>query len=98
MLGPTGAGILYGRRGLLEAMDPFQSGGDMIRTVRIEGTTYHDLPWKFEAGPQAIGEVIGLGAAGDYLNNLGMDAIRAHERQLTEYAYEALTDVEGLTV
>src|SRR6202521_6236953 len=71
MLGPTGAGILYGRRELLEAMDPFMAGGDMIRTVRIEGTTYHDLPWRFEAGTQAIAEVIGLGAAVDYLSGLG---------------------------
>jgi cysteine desulfurase/selenocysteine lyase len=98
MLGPTGAGILYGRRELLEAMDPFMSGGDMIKTVRIEGTTYHDLPWKFEAGTQAIAEVIGLGAAVDYLTALGMDAVRAHEREITEYAYEALSDVEGLTL
>lgn len=98
MLGPTGAGILYGRRELLEAMDPFMAGGDMIRTVRVEGTTYHDLPWKFEAGTQAIAEVIGLGAAVDYLIGLGMDAVRAHELEITEYAYEALSDVEGLTV
>jgi cysteine desulfurase/selenocysteine lyase len=98
MLGPTGAGILYGRRELLEAMDPFMAGGDMIRTVRIEGTTYHELPWKFEAGTQAIAEVIGLGAAVDYLNGLGMDAVRAHELEITEYAYEALSEVEGLTV
>jgi cysteine desulfurase/selenocysteine lyase len=98
MLGPTGAGILYGRRELLEAMDPFMSGGDMIKTVRVEGTTYHDLPWKFEAGTQAIAEVIGLGAAVDYLTALGMDAVRAHEREITEYAYEALSDIEGLTL
>jgi cysteine desulfurase/selenocysteine lyase len=98
MLGPTGAGILYGRRELLEAMDPFMSGGDMIKTVRIEGTTYHELPWKFEAGTQAIAEVIGLGAAVQYLDGLGMDAVRAHELEITEYAYEALSDVEGLTV
>ena len=97
MLGPTGAGILYGRRELLEAMDPFMSGGDMIKTVRVEGTTYHDLPWKFEAGTQAIGEVIGLGAAVDYLSGLGMEAVRAHEREITEYAYEVLSDIEGLT-
>ena len=98
MLGPTGAGILYGRRELLEAMDPFMAGGDMIRTVRIEGTTYHDLPWKFEAGTQAIAEVIGLGAAVDYLDGLGMDAVRAHELEITEYAYEAMSEVDGLTV
>jgi cysteine desulfurase/selenocysteine lyase len=98
MLGPTGAGILYGRRELLEAMDPFMSGGDMIKTVRVEGTTYHDLPWKFEAGTQAIAEVIGLGAAVDYLSGLGMEAVRAHEREITEYAYEALSEIEGLTL
>ena len=98
MLGPTGAGILYGRRELLEAMDPFMAGGDMIRTVRIEGTTYHDLPWKFEAGTQVIAEVIGLGAAVDYLSGLGMDAVRAHELEITEYAYEAMSEVDGLTV
>ncbi len=98
MLGPTGAGILYGRRELLENMDPFMSGGDMIKTVRLEGTTYHELPWKFEAGTQAIAEVIGLGAAVDYLGALGMDAVQAHEREITEYACEALSDVEGLTL
>jgi cysteine desulfurase/selenocysteine lyase len=98
MLGPTGAGILYGRRELLEAMDPFMSGGDMIKTVRIEGTTYHDLPWKFEAGTQAIAEVIGLGAAVDYLSALDMDAVRAHELEITDYAYEALSSIEGLTL
>jgi len=98
MLGPTGAGILYGRRELLEAMDPFQSGGDMIKAVRIEGATYNDLPWKFEAGTQAIAEVIGLGAAVDYISGLGMEAVRAHEREITEYAYEALSEIEGLTV
>ena len=98
MLGPTGAGILYGRRELLEAMDPFMAGGDMIKAVRVEGTTYHDLPWKFEAGTQAIAEVIGLGAAVDYLGGLGMDAVRAHELEITEYAYEAMSEVDGLTV
>ncbi len=98
MLGPTGAGILYGRRELLEAMDPFMAGGDMIKTVRVEGTTYHDLPWKFEAGTQAIAEVIGLGAAVDYLSALGMDAVRAHELEITEYAYESLSDIDGLTL
>ncbi len=98
MLGPTGAGILYGRRELLEQMDPFMGGGDMIKTVRVEGTTYHDLPWKFEAGTQAIGEVIGLGAAVDYIGELGMENIREHETEITEYAYEALSDIESLTV
>src|ERR1700694_2119044 len=98
MLGPTGVGILWGRRELLEAMDPFMSGGDMIRTVRVEGTTFHDLPLQFEAGTRSIAEVIGLGAAVDYLTGLGMDAVRSHEREITEYAYEALSDIEGLTL
>ena len=98
MLGPTGAGILYGRRELLEAMPPFMGGGDMIKTVSTERTTYHDLPWKFEAGTQAIAEVIGLGAAVDYLTNLGMHAVRGHELEITEYAYESLSDLDGLTV
>ena len=79
-------------------MDPFLAGGDMIKTVRVEGTTYHDLPWKFEAGTQAIAEVIGLGAAVDYLDGLGMDNVLAHEREVTDYAYETLSDIEGLTL
>src|SRR5437660_11069794 len=79
-------------------MDPFMAGGDRIKPVRIEGTTYDDLPWKFEAGTQAIAEVIGLGAAVDYLSGLGMDAVRAHELEITEYAYESLSDIYGLTV
>ena len=98
MLGPTGAGVLFGRREMLEQMDPFMAGGDMIRTVRVDGTTFNDVPWKFEAGTQAIAEVIGLGAAVDYLNGLGMENVRAHEREITDYAYEALTEIEGLTV
>src|SRR5437868_8535534 len=98
MLGPTGAGVLYGRRELLEGMQPFMAGGDMIKTVRVEGTTYHDLPWKFEAGTQAIAEVIGLGAAVDYLDGVGMDNVLAHEHEITEYAYEALSDIDGLTL
>jgi cysteine desulfurase / selenocysteine lyase len=98
MLGPTGAGILYGRRALLEAMPPFMGGGDMIKTVSTERATYLDLPWKFEAGTQAIAEVIGLGAAVDYLSGLGMEAVRAHELEITEYAYEALSELDGLHV
>jgi cysteine desulfurase / selenocysteine lyase len=98
MLGPTGAGILYGRRELLETMPPFMGGGDMIKTVSTEGATYLELPWKFEAGTQAIAEVIGLGAAVDYLGGLGMDAVRAHELDITEYAYEALSELDGLHV
>ena len=98
MCGPTGAGVLYGRRDLLEAMPPFMGGGDMINVVRLESSTYADLPEKFEAGTQAIAEVIGFGAAIDYLEGVGLGAIRAHEEQLTEYAHEALTEIEGLRV
>jgi len=98
MLGPTGAGILYGRREVLESMDPFLAGGDMIRTVRKEATTYAEVPTKFEAGTMPIAQVIGLGAAFDYLEAVGMDKIRAHERDITEYALEALSEVEGLTL
>ena len=98
MLGPTGAGILYGRREVLEGMDPFLAGGDMIRTVRKEGTTYAEVPTKFEAGTMPIAQVIGLGAAFDYLEAVGMDRIRAHERDITDYALEALSEVEGVTL
>jgi cysteine desulfurase/selenocysteine lyase len=98
MCGPTGVGVLWGRRELLEEMPPFMAGGEMIKVVRLEGTTYADLPHKFEAGTQPIAEVIGLGAAVDYLTAIGFDAIRTHEEQLTEYAYEALTEIEGLRI
>jgi cysteine desulfurase / selenocysteine lyase len=96
VLGPTGVGILYGRRELLEAMPPFEGGGDMIKAVFLDHTEYAGLPEKFEAGTPAIAEVIGLGAAVDYLRNVGLDAIRAHELELTEYAIEALSEIEGL--
>ena len=94
--GPTGAGVLYGRRELLEAMPPFMGGGDMIRSVSTTGTTYAELPQKFEAGTQAIAEVIGLGAAIDYVTGVGLDRIHAHEQRLVEYALEALSEIEGL--
>ncbi len=96
MCGPTGVGILYGRRELLEVMPPFMAGGDMIKVVRLEGSTYAGLPEKFEAGTQPIAEVIGLGAAVDYVRAVGLDAIRAHEEELTEYAFEALSEIKGL--
>ena len=98
MTGPTGIGVLYGRRELLEAMPPFMAGGDMIKAVRLQETSYNDLPWKFEAGTQAIAEVIGLGAAVDYLSAVGLDAIRVHEHELTDYAWEALSDIDGVRV
>ncbi len=98
MCGPTGIGILYGRRELLDAMPPFLGGGDMIRRVTFEGAEWNDLPWKFEAGTPAIAEAIGLGAAVDYLSGLGMDAIRAHEREITAYALERLAEVPTVTI
>ncbi len=98
MCGPTGIGVLYGRRRLLEEMPPFMGGGDMIRRVTLQGSTWNELPWKFEAGTPSIAEVIGLGAAVDYLNKLGMDNILAHEQFITGYALEALSEVKGLTI
>src|SRR5437764_15267752 len=83
MLGPTGIGVLYGKRDLLEEMPPFMGGGDMINTVTLEGFTPNQLPWKFEAGTPAIAEAIGLGAAVDYLSALGMDQVHKHEQELT---------------
>jgi cysteine desulfurase / selenocysteine lyase len=98
MLGPTGVGVLYGKRDLLEAMPPFMGGGEMIRTVGLRESTWNDLPWKFEAGTPAIAEAIGLGAAVDYLNAIGMDNARQHEQNITAYAMEQLRQVPGLTI
>jgi cysteine desulfurase/selenocysteine lyase len=91
MLGPTGIGCLWARRELLEAMPPFLGGGEMISDVRLDGFSTNEVPWKFEAGTPPIAEAIGLGAAVDYLTGLGLDAIRAHEKELTAYAMDALT-------
>jgi cysteine desulfurase/selenocysteine lyase len=98
LCGPSGAGALWGRRALLEAMPPFLTGGEMIRSVRLEGTSWNELPWKFEAGTPAIAEVVGMGAAIDYLTEIGLDAIHAHETTITAYALERLSEVPGLTV
>ncbi|MFZ1506371.1 MAG: cysteine desulfurase [Anaerolineae bacterium] len=98
MCGPTGIGVLYGRRQLLEAMPPFMSGGDMIKEVHLDVSRWNTLPWKFEAGTPAIAEAIGLGAAVDYLDNLGMPAIQAHEHALVTYAMQQLQQVEGLRI
>ncbi len=98
MLGPTGIGVLYGKRELLEAMPPFMGGGDMIRTVHLRESTWNDLPWKFEAGTPAIAEAIGLGAAVDYLSELGMENVARHEQEITAYALEQLRAVPGLTI
>jgi cysteine desulfurase/selenocysteine lyase len=90
--------VLYGRRELLEAMPPFMGGGDMIREVRLDGSRWNTLPWKFEAGTPAIAEVIGLGAAVDYLAGLGMDWVQQREHELVRYAMEQLARVEGLRI
>jgi cysteine desulfurase/selenocysteine lyase len=98
MCGPTGIGVLYARRELLEAMPPYQGGGDMIRRVTLQGFAPSDIPHKFEAGTPAIAEAVGLGAAVDFLSGLGMPAVHAHEAAITEYALERLSEVPGLKV
>ncbi|HZM14839.1 MAG TPA: cysteine desulfurase [Candidatus Krumholzibacteria bacterium] len=96
MFGPTGIGCLWGRRALLEAMPPYQGGGDMIASVSFEKTTFNHLPHKFEAGTPHIAGVIGLGAAMSYLQNVGLEAIGAHEEDLRQYAMERLGSIRGL--
>ena len=98
MLGPTGLGVLYGKQALLEAMPPFLGGGDMIKRVQLRSFVPNALPQKFEAGTPAIAEVIGLGAAVDYLNAVCMDAIAAHDHELTAYALERLEEVPGIWI
>lgn len=98
MAGPTGIGILYGKRDILEDMPPYQGGGDMISRVTLDGSTWNELPYKFEAGTPSIAEAIGLGVAVDYLTSIGMDKIHLYEHMLTEYAMERLSEVSGLTV
>jgi cysteine desulfurase / selenocysteine lyase len=96
MCGPSGVGALWGRRELLEAMEPFNLGGHMIRKVQFEETTWGDLPHKFEAGTSPIAEAVGFGAAVDYLNDVGLDAIEQYEHDLVAYALERLADVPGI--
>ncbi len=98
MCGPTGIGVLWGRRELLDALPPFLGGGEMIADVQMSGSTYAALPHKYEAGTPPIAQAVGLGAAVDYLSGLGMDAVAAHERAITSYALERLRDVDGLTI
>ncbi len=100
MCGPTGIGILYGKRALLDAMPPFLYGGDMIRRVTYEKTTFNELPWKFEAGTSNIADAIAYGTAVDYLSGIGMDWVREHERALMRYAFERLRPLgeRGLVV
>lgn len=98
MCGPTGIGVLWGRRAILEQMPPFLGGGSMIKVVGLHESTYADVPARFEAGTPAIAEAIALGEAVDFLQEIGMDRIYAHERELLGYALERLTEVEGLRV
>src|SRR5262249_33629390 len=98
VLGPTGIGVLTGRREVLESMEPFLGGGEMIADVSTEGYTWREIPHRFEAGTPPIAGGGGLGAACAYLRGVGMDAVRAHEKSLTAYAMEALREVDGLTI
>jgi len=98
MYAPTGSGIVYGKAELLEKMNPFQGGGDMIKSVSFEKTTFADLPNKFEAGTPAIASQIGLGAAIDYLNSIGREQAAAHEADLLRYATEKLSEIEGVRI
>jgi cysteine desulfurase/selenocysteine lyase len=98
LCGPTGIGVLYGKEAILEDMEPYLYGGDMIRKVTFEDSTWEDLPWKFEAGTPAIAEGIGLHAAIDYLDDIGMDRVERHESLLAEYAYDRLTEYDDVEV
>jgi cysteine desulfurase/selenocysteine lyase len=98
LYGPSGIGVLYGKQALLEAMPPYQGGGDMIRKVTFEETEYNVLPYKFEAGTPNIADVVGLGAAIDYLNTVGMDKIAAYEAELLAYATEQAKQIKGLRI
>jgi cysteine desulfurase/selenocysteine lyase len=98
MCGPTASGILYGKRPLLEAMPPFMGGGEMIKEVWFDHANYNDLPYKFEAGTPNIAESIGLGVAVDYLQKIGMDKIRQHEKQITQYALDRLKELPEVTI
>ncbi|MBT3189538.1 MAG: cysteine desulfurase [Anaerolineae bacterium] len=98
MLGPSGIGALYGKMDLLNAMPPFMGGGDMIKTVHLRSFVTNQVPYKFEAGTPAIAEAVGFGAAAEYLQNLGMDAVEAHEHEIAEYVLERLAEIPTVTV
>ena len=98
LCGPSGVGALWGRRELLEAMSPFNLGGEMIRSVALDRTTFNDLPHKFEAGTPAIAEAVGFGAAIDYICAIGLDAIERHEHELTAYAMGRLAELDWIRV
>lgn len=98
MLGPTGIGVFWAKKDILQTMNPFHGGGDMIREVHKYKTTWNDLPYKFEAGTPNIADVVGFGAAIDYLNNVGMDNVRQHELELTKYALDKMSNVKGIKI
>lgn len=98
MLGPTGVGVLYAKEALLESMEPFLGGGEMISDVQLTSAKWNEIPWKFEAGTPNIADAIAFGKALEYLERLGMEAVRAHEQELTAYALKRLGEVEGLTL
>jgi cysteine desulfurase / selenocysteine lyase len=98
MCGPTGIGVLYGKKDLLEQMEPVEFGGEMIDFVNLYDSTWKELPWKFEAGTPSIAQAIGLGAAIDFLEEIGMDNIHQHEYDLVEYALKKLSEIEGVTI
>ena len=98
MLGPTGIGVLYGKKEHLEKMDPFLGGGEMIKRVEWDHSTWNDIPWKFEAGTQSIAEAVGLNAAIQYLEHVGMEEIFEHDRSLVRYCMERLPEINGLTM
>lgn len=98
MLAPTGIGVLYGKKELLEKMPPFMYGGDMIKEVTLEGAVWNDLPWKFEAGTANVADGIAFGVAVDYLQNIGMENIRQHDLELTKYALEKLSSISGVKI
>lgn len=98
MLGPMGIGVLYGRRTLLEEMPPFLGGGEMIRRVGLQRSTWNDLPWKFEAGTASVGDAVALAEAARYLTELGMDRVEDHDRRIAQYALKRLGEIPGLHV
>ena len=98
MYGPMGVGVMYGREELLEQMPPYQGGGEMIKDVTFERTTYNELPFKFEAGTPAVGDVLGLGTAIDFINQVGIENIASHEHDLTEYATRQLMQIDGMRI
>ncbi len=98
MYGPMGVGVMYGREELLEQMPPYQGGGEMIKDVTFERTTYNELPFKFEAGTPAVGDVLGLGTAIDFINQTGIENIASHEHELTEYATSQLMQIDGMRI